>query len=57
MPLGSVLVILIWMIDSTELFESTKKCCDKCLKRKDKNEGDKRHIIIRAWDDIILIKN
>jgi len=34
---GTIDGLKVVAIDGTELFESTKKCCDKCLTRKDKN--------------------
>lgn len=34
---GTIDGLKVAAIDGTELFDSTKKCCDKCLKRKDKN--------------------
>lgn len=34
---GTIDGLKVVAIDGTELFESTKKCCAKCLKRKDRN--------------------
>lgn len=34
---GTIDGLKVVAIDGTELFESTKKCCDKCLTRNDKN--------------------
>jgi hypothetical protein len=34
---GTIDGLKVVAIDGTELFESTKKCCDKCLTRDDKN--------------------
>jgi hypothetical protein len=35
--MGAINGLKIASIDGVDLFESTKKCCDKCLTRIDKN--------------------